>query len=266
MRSHLLARPAGIVLAVLAMSVLAAPCHALPGDAAPTRLVIPSIGVDAAVEAVGLDAEGAMDVPSNWANVAWFNLGVAPGARGNAVMAGHLDTRTGAPAVFWSLGDLAVGDDVFVTGGAGQKLHYRVAEVQRYPTGSTPMDYVFGSAARSRLNLVTCTGTWNRNAQIYDHRLVVFSDLVGGGDEAGGPGTGESAAAPVQGATGPGGGVTGTAVGQAPSAATGTDLPIADAGTPSAAPTRSTAPNAGARAGRHPACMPSAVPCRPERL
>jgi sortase (surface protein transpeptidase) len=270
MRLHLPARPTAVLLAALATSVLAAPGHAAPAGAAPTRLSIPRIGVDAAIESVGLDADGAMDVPSTWRNVAWFKLGVPPGTRGNAVIAGHLDTHTGAPAVFWSLGDLNVGDDVYVTSGAGNKLHFRVSDVERYSTGTTPMDLVFGSAAIPRLNLITCTGTWNRDVQLYDHRLVVFTELVGdeGGAAAAGP---ANAAGP--GDSGAGGSAgTGAAV-QARPARAGADLPTAApphgaaARTLSeAAPTRPPDAAAGTGGVRTPACLPSAVPCRPERM
>ena len=55
----------------------------------PVRLRIPSINVDAPVEYVGLTPDGAMDVPKERANVAWFNLGPRPGENGSAVVAGH---------------------------------------------------------------------------------------------------------------------------------------------------------------------------------
>ena len=55
----------------------------------PLRLKIPKIDVDSIIEYVGLNPEGAMDVPKSQDNVAWFELGQRPGASGSAVIAGH---------------------------------------------------------------------------------------------------------------------------------------------------------------------------------
>jgi hypothetical protein len=207
--------------AVVTVLMLAPHCFALPGDTPPRRLIVPSIGIDAAVDSVGLTPEGAMGVPTTWTNVAWYNLGVAPGVRGNAVMAGHLDTRAGTPAVFWRLGEVQPGADVFVVDGTGATLQYRVTGVTTYRTGTTPLDEVFGPSNVGRLNLITCTGTWNRAGKQYDHRLVVSSELVG---SAGSP--------PVDGAAG------------APSGATGAMSAPGDGPTPSAAATSQPPPAA----------------------
>ena len=61
----------------------------------PVRLRIPSINVDAPVEYVGLTPDGAMDVPKERANVAWFNLGPRPGENNSAVIAGHYGRKMG---------------------------------------------------------------------------------------------------------------------------------------------------------------------------
>jgi hypothetical protein len=37
---------------------------------------------------------------------------------------------------------------------------------------------VFGPSKQTRLNLITCKGTFNRATQNYDKRLVVFSEMV----------------------------------------------------------------------------------------
>ncbi|MDP1709741.1 MAG: class F sortase, partial [Candidatus Komeilibacteria bacterium] len=55
----------------------------------PLRLKIPEINVDSVVEYVALTPDGAMDIPKNIGDVAWFNLGPRPGESGNAVIAGH---------------------------------------------------------------------------------------------------------------------------------------------------------------------------------
>ncbi|MBX3052244.1 MAG: class F sortase [Caldilineaceae bacterium] len=147
-------------------------------QAVPVRLRIPAIGVDATIEPVGQDRNGRMDTPSLVEDVAWYAPGLAPGEIGNAVLAGHLDRIGGAPAVFWKLGKLMAGDDIFVTDSAGGEHHFRVTAQEAYPYEDAPLDEIFGFGIRSRLNLITCRGRWDRSGQTYTQRLVVFSELV----------------------------------------------------------------------------------------
>ena len=89
----------------------------VPRPGVPVRLKIPSIKVDAAVEHVGLTADGAMDVPKDYDNTAWYRLGPRPGEPGNAAIAGHVDSsKKNGRAVFWDLTKLKPGDEVFVAG------------------------------------------------------------------------------------------------------------------------------------------------------
>jgi hypothetical protein len=37
---------------------------------------------------------------------------------------------------------------------------------------------IFGPTSKTRLNLITCNGTYNRAQQNYDRRLVVYSEAV----------------------------------------------------------------------------------------
>jgi len=146
----------------------------------PVRLEIPAIGVDAVVEHVGLTAERAMDVPQDWMNVAWYENGPLPGATGNAVIAGHLDSSTGAPAVFWMLNRLAPGDQVTVTFDSGARFTFVVQELVEYDHDAEGevIDTVFGDALAPNLNLVTCQGVWDYGNGTYDKRLVVFTALA----------------------------------------------------------------------------------------
>ena len=147
-------------------------------QAVPVRLRIPAIGVDASIEAVEQDRNGRMDTPALVDDVAWYAPGSAPGEIGNAVLAGHLDRIGGAPAVFWKLGKLAVGDDIFVTDSGGIEYHFRVTGRETYKYDEAPLDAIFGFGIRSRLNLITCRGNWDRGERTYTQRLVVYSELM----------------------------------------------------------------------------------------
>jgi LPXTG-site transpeptidase (sortase) family protein len=144
----------------------------------PVSFSIPSLGVvNAPVESVGLDKESKMDIPKKDEDVAWYNLGAKPGERGNVVMAGHLDTKTGAPAVFYQINKLKPGDELLVKAKDGKEYKYAVTEVRSYELDKFPLVEVFGAGDKARLNLITCEGTYNKNSKLYSHRLVVYSEL-----------------------------------------------------------------------------------------
>ncbi len=144
----------------------------------PSTLEIPKLGVAANVEQVGLDSQGRMDVPKNVDNVAWYNLGVKPGERGNAVIDGHFDKVTGAPAVFYKLNSMVPGDEILSIDEEGKKYTYKVTDVKTYPYDKLPLQQVFGDTSKFMLNLITCGGEWNTAAQNYSNRTVVYSELV----------------------------------------------------------------------------------------
>lgn len=144
----------------------------------PKTIKIPKIGVSAPVEYVGLDGAGRMDVPKQWNSVAWYKLGFKVGDNGAAVMSGHLDTSSGAPAVFYRLGNLNAGDEIIVTDDKGVNHRFRVKSKQFFPWDQFPLETVFGSAGTPALNLITCGGTWDRSARNYSQRIVVYSELI----------------------------------------------------------------------------------------
>lgn len=146
----------------------------------PIRLEVPAIGIDAFVEQVGLTPDRAMDVPQGWMNAAWYMHGARPGEVGNSVIAGHLDTSSGGPAVFWDLRVLVPGDEVTVTYERGDRFTFVVEGMREfeYNAEGEAIDMVFGPSLSENLNLITCQGAWDRTQATYDKRLVVFTRLA----------------------------------------------------------------------------------------
>jgi sortase A len=144
----------------------------------PSRLIVPKLKINAAVEHVGVDKNQNMDVPKQAMNVAWYKSGYKPGEVGNAVMAGHYDRKNGSPAIFYNLSKLSIGDTFSVVSQDGREQKYKVTGRRTYNTNDFPIEQVFGGHNKPRLNLITCSGEWNRNAQSYTKRTVVFSELV----------------------------------------------------------------------------------------
>lgn len=154
----------------------ATPLPPLPG-VDPRRIRIPNIGVNAAVESVGLDDKGRMDVPRNIWNVAWYKLGVQPGQRGNAVIDGHLDGVSSA-AVFWNLSKLVPGNRIYVADDKGVEKVFEVYDTAVYAYDQAPLDRIFGPSNDAQLNLITCNGTFDQKSANYDKRFVAYARLV----------------------------------------------------------------------------------------
>ena len=152
------------------------PLPPLPGIV-PQRLRIPSVGINAYVEQVGLDKQNRMDVPRNIWNVAWFKLGAKPGERGNAVIDGHVDGPN-TPAVFWTMRNLQIGGKIYVQDAKGQEKVFEVFDTGIYPYDQAPLDRIFGPSNDAQLNLITCTGTFDHTTANYDKRFVAYARLV----------------------------------------------------------------------------------------
>lgn len=144
----------------------------------PVKLVIPALSVIAPVENVGKDKENRMDIPKNVYNAGWYYLGVRPGEIGNAVIAGHVNTPTFAPSIFSRLSDLKNGDTVSVEDQDKRVWNFRVVGQATYSTDNFPIEEVFGASNKKRLNLITCSGEWQKNTKDYSQRTVVFTELT----------------------------------------------------------------------------------------
>ena len=145
-------------------------------SAPPSRLLIPKLGVNAVVEAVGVTADGSMAVPSQPDHVAWYQPGVAPGDPGDALIDGHLDWWTG-PAVFWHLANVHPGDQINIVRADGSQLSFTVDSTRTYPWNART-DGLVTSTGAPAISLVTCSGIWDQQRQTYLNRLVVHATLA----------------------------------------------------------------------------------------
>lgn len=145
----------------------------------PTVIEIPALDVKATIEEVGRLENGQMGVPKDPDQAGWFSPGTKPGGRGSAVIAGHVDSKTG-PAVFYELDKMEIGDEVLIHSEDGEIVRFAVVKKVAYPRTDAPVDAIFGFTYGSGLNLITCTGSWDRKAKTHDDRLVVYTELVEG--------------------------------------------------------------------------------------
>ena len=144
-------------------------------SALPARLVIPAIGVDTAVEHVGVGVSGNMAVPMSYDNVGWYRLGTVPGDLGSAVVGGHVTNGLMMPSVFNRLGELQAGDEIIVETNGGDRIRFAVVDAQRYRYNKVPRDLLFNRNDAQWLNLITCDGGWLASKRTYDERVVIYA-------------------------------------------------------------------------------------------
>jgi sortase (surface protein transpeptidase) len=145
----------------------------------PVRIRIPSIGVNAPVTLLNLDKSGQLQVPNDTdRNLAgWYRRGVSPGAAGNAIMDGHVDTHQG-PAVFYLLGALHKGDTVEVDRKDHTAALFTVDAIEVYGKKAFPSTRVYGPTENPQLRLITCGGGYNKTSG-YLGNVVLYAHLTG---------------------------------------------------------------------------------------
>jgi hypothetical protein len=161
----------------------AAPAAAVPSAAAvvepaeqvalrPTEVNLPTLGVRSALVDLDVGPDGALQAPPDPDVAGWYVRGAVPGEPGPAVIAGHVDSRTG-PAVFYKLDQLVAGDRVEVTRSDGQVLAYAVTTVETHPKDAFPTTRVYGPTPGPELRLITCGGEFDRSSRHYRDNVIV---------------------------------------------------------------------------------------------
>lgn len=153
-----------------------APAAELPAGRAvqgylPTRIVVPSAGIDTPVAEVGVvqrDGERVWDTA--WRSAGHHLNSARPGQPGNMVLTGHVSVAdsTNVP-VFANLDSVAEGDVVEVYAGDA-RYRYAITAIQVVDPDETR---VLRSDHRSIVTLITCTPDLR-------HRLVLTGQLIDG--------------------------------------------------------------------------------------
>jgi hypothetical protein len=147
----------------------------------PVRLRIPSIMVDSELMALGLRDDGSLEVPPDGFPAGWYTGAPTPGELGPAIIAGHVDWN-GQPGVFYGLRDLEPGADISVDRADGSTAVFRVRSVQQFSKDAFPTEAVYADIDHPGLRLITCGGSFDKEAHSYRDNLVAFADLLEAGD------------------------------------------------------------------------------------
>lgn len=138
----------------------------------PVKLTIPALGVEASVEAVGQDPDGAMSTPTDADDVAWYAGSPGMGVPGNVVLAAHVnwDNR---PRPFELLHRLEPGDAVQVIDADGRGFEYVVESSRWVRAEGAPVEEIFAPTPNPVLTLITCGGEYIASRREYLDRLIV---------------------------------------------------------------------------------------------
>lgn len=162
-------------------------------EGVPVRLRMPSLGVNAPFEKIGLDATAAADAsgkqplgsPKDRTRAGWYTYGPAPGSgQGTILTNGH--TYRDGSAIFREdfSRRIAVGQRILITLDNGTTCIYAVQRVWRevnakreYPQIVTA-ERLYDFEGPERLFLVTCSGSWNAIAQDYESVSMLIATPV----------------------------------------------------------------------------------------
>ncbi|WP_298888746.1 class F sortase [uncultured Serinicoccus sp.] len=144
--------------------------------AQPASVSIPAIGVTSHLLHLGLDTEGALEVPQgdDYDSAAWYDGSPRPGQDGPAVLLGHVSGAAG-PSVFFDLARLQVGDTVEVSRADGSTAIFEIYDLQQFPKDSFPTAQVYGNTPGPELRLITCGGTFSDTTGHFDDNVIVFA-------------------------------------------------------------------------------------------
>ncbi|MEU0163825.1 sortase [Streptomyces sp. NPDC006261] len=140
----------------------------------PTAIRIPTIGMRTQIDKVTRASDGSVDMPRDPDHAGWYTGSATPGEIGNAIVVGHLDSRSG-PAAFYGLGALRKGSPIMVTRRDGSTAHFSVTTMKAWAKDDFPSSRVYGPTMTPTLTLITCAG-WDDERDTYRSNLVLTAE------------------------------------------------------------------------------------------
>ena len=164
-----------------------------PYDGEVVGMRLPSLGVDAPIERIGLvEGRNQLDVPE-WYNVGWYEIYDKPGFGTSSLFSAHKDYYPDKRGPFYALTDLSAGDQIIVVMDDGREYVYEVFLQRRYEAPDFPVgDLIRSHKAEDPtlrrppeeewIALYTCGGEFTSSRPggpgSYIHRDLVVGRLV----------------------------------------------------------------------------------------
>ncbi|MFH9652881.1 sortase domain-bontaining protein [Streptomyces anulatus] len=140
----------------------------------PSGIRIPTIGMRAQIDKVTRATDGFVDMPPDPDHAGWYTGSATPGENGNAIVVGHLDSRSG-PAAFYGLGALRKGSPIMITRRDGSTAHFSITAMNVWTKDDFPSHRVYGPTMTPTLTLITCAG-WDDERHTYRSNLVLTTE------------------------------------------------------------------------------------------
>lgn len=143
----------------------------------PRSIRINSIAVYGLIQKVGITKEDAMAVPSNIHFAGWYTGSVIPGDSGLSIINGHVLGRH-SEAIFIQLAKVKTDDEINIEFGDHVIKKFKVVETVTLPAEiSSARLFTQNSDIQAQLNLITCTGKFDKVSQTYADRVIVVAKL-----------------------------------------------------------------------------------------
>jgi len=149
-----------------------------PRAAAPVVVDVTRLGIHSSLVQLRKNADGTLQVPTDFARAGWYVGSAHPGDPGPTVLVGHVDSYKG-PAVFYRLRQLKQGDRITVRRADRSTVVFVVDSVRTYPKRRFPTALVYRGDGRPSLRLVTCGGAFDRRSGHYLENTVVIARPLG---------------------------------------------------------------------------------------
>jgi hypothetical protein len=144
--------------------------------AAPVRLTVPDVGIDAPVDPFGVTPGGQLQLPDDVHRVGWYRFGPAPGqSQGSAVLAGHVDSWDQGLGALNRLRSVEPGQRITVADAAGAVTTWQVVTRRLVVKQQLPLPELFTRVGPPRLVLLTCGGPFDQRLRSYEDNLVVVA-------------------------------------------------------------------------------------------
>jgi hypothetical protein len=148
----------------------------VPFDGKVGRMVAPAVGIDNAIEEIGI-TNNQLDTPKDGVGkVGWYYIYDKPGFGKNSVFAAHVNYNF-KQGPFANLAKIKAGDQVTIQMEGGPAYTYEVIFYQRYDVNTIPMGELIDAPSRPPgeewITLITCGG---RFQQTQDNGLGEYLD------------------------------------------------------------------------------------------
>lgn len=151
--------------------------YSVPADK-PLSIQLPTIKTEGFIQQVGVDKDNKMVVPGNVNMAGWYTKGALPGDAGLSIIDGHVHGLY-AKGIFYNLGKLKSNDTFTVTYGDKSVRKFKVKQVQTVSTKEADTAlFVRDKTISKQLNLITCTGKYDKVSKTYDSRVIVVAEAL----------------------------------------------------------------------------------------